>query len=88
MTIRTFLVAFPITFCAALLTAGCATWSEPDPDASDSDVCAEEARGASGYRGVPVRITARTQQRNNEKWMTYYRVYDECIRERVREADD
>ena len=82
MKIRTLVVAF---FAAALIM-GCATWSEPDPEVSTSDTCAEEARKVSGYRGLPERITARTQQRNNEKWVTFYRVYDECMR--AVEGDD
>ena len=75
MTIRMLLVLLGV----ALLT-GCATGSEPDPEITDSDGCAQEARGASGYRGVPARTNARIQQRNDEKWVTFYRVYDECMR--------
>ena len=65
---------------AALLTTGCAKGSEPDPETSASDACAEEARQASGYRGVPVRTNARIQMRNDQKWVDFYRVYDECMR--------
>ena len=81
MTIRTLLVGLG----ALLLLAGCASRSEPDPEASDSDVCADEARQISGYRGVPVRTRARVQQRNDDKWVIFYRVYDECMQKRGRD---
>ena len=67
--------------CLAVSVAGCAKGSEPDPETADSEACAEEARKVSGYRGVPVRTRQRIQMRNDLKWETFYRVYDECMRE-------
>ncbi len=82
MAVRVTLRGFAGALGAALVALGCATRSQPTVDAAPRthEECLDEARRASGYRGVPKRTNSQIEQRMAERWPDFVRAYEECMR--------